>query len=344
MPPPVARPSNFAIAREFFMQLSQPPAATARAACSKTMPPPMRISNHAFTRGAPPARPFSFPKQGLAFRAPTRLLSARSGVMATHAGAPPRPTALLKRLQMPQPLAGHAGGHKEAVEVRRAPATTGDTGLAQLDLAGLLQYRDQAYAARERIAGEAPSPEQRERKQAATTQLHAIVREAVQRRGFWNDGIADLIPQIMHRTALWPADTALRIIDPQHGGIQYFSRDYSAHRYDAKPGASPAQKAEMDRAPLLPEPKAGEITLIRERVSGGGDHFRLILADHDQLIHDVAEDGDCFFSCISKARGVSDAETAASNRRLRQSVAQLLADDPELMEQAAAMEPPRRRS
>ena len=52
-----------------------------------------------------------------------------------------------------------------------------------------------------------------------------------------------------------------------------------------------------------------------------GRHFDLLRRDRDRVIDEVTADGDCFFSCISKALGHDDIE--ASNLRLRHGLADI---------------------
>src|SRR5690606_28468201 len=69
-----------------------------------------------------------------------------------------------------------------------------------------------------------------------------------------------------------------------------------------------------------------------------GRHFDLLRRDQDPVIDNVPGDGDCFFSCISKALGKTD--IAASNLALRQELADHLWNRPDALQVIAAFDGP----
>lgn len=138
-----------------------------------------------------------------------------------------------------------------------------------------------------------------------------------QQSGVWNEGIGDLLPLIVDVPA-WPAGRALRIVDSDHDAI---------HLY--RPGQP--ELCHRNGGAELPAPTEDEIILLRHE-----RHFSLIRCDQDQAIEQVPDDGDCFFSCISRARKATD--EAGSNRGMRAALADHIWNTPELLQIAGAEE------
>lgn len=147
-----------------------------------------------------------------------------------------------------------------------------------------------------------------------------LTLELLQHPGVWNEGAGDLVPLIVH-SAHWPPDIALRIVDADDGAIHL-------HRH-GQPELSHRRPGDQE----LPEVQDNEIILLRH-----GRHFDLLRRDRDRVIDEVTADGDCFFSCISKALGHDDIE--ASNLRLRQGLAEHLWSQPEALQAVAAFDGP----
>ncbi len=138
-----------------------------------------------------------------------------------------------------------------------------------------------------------------------------------QQSGVWNEGIGDLLPLIVDVPG-WPAGRALRIVDSDHDAI---------HLY--RPGQPELCHRNGDAE--LPALGEDEIILLRHE-----RHFSLIRCDQDQAIEQVPDDGDCFFSCISRALDASD--EAGSNRGMRAALADHIWNTPELLQIAGAHE------
>ncbi len=152
--------------------------------------------------------------------------------------------------------------------------------------------------------------------------------QALRRPGFWNDGAIDVVVPSIVKCDAWPAGRTLRIVDYDSDSLHFYSQQESRWIY-----------THGRDAPLLPEPTAGEILLIRQN-----NHFMLVDPDSVPLIHDVPRDGDCFFSSISMALGYAENERKTANLRLRDSVARYIESDPELLKIATArdIQPPSR--
>lgn len=147
-----------------------------------------------------------------------------------------------------------------------------------------------------------------------------LTLELLQHPGVWNEGAGDLVPLIVH-SAHWPPDIALRIVDADDGAIHL-------HRH-GQPELSHRRPGDQE----LPEVQDNEIILLRH-----GRHFDLLRRDRDRVIDEVPADGDCFFSCISKALGHDDIQR--SNLRLRQGLAEHLWSQPEALQVVAAFDGP----
>lgn len=127
--------------------------------------------------------------------------------------------------------------------------------------------------------------------------------ELLQQPRVWNEGAGDLVPFIVD-SADWPEGRALRIVDADNDAIHlYRPGQPEAYHY---PGGGE-----------LPEVEDDEIILLRH-----DRHFSLLRRDRDAVVDDVAADGDCFFSCLSKA--LDSPDMAASNLALRQQLAEHL--------------------
>ncbi|MBD8695719.1 OTU domain-containing protein [Stenotrophomonas sp. CFBP 13718] len=139
-----------------------------------------------------------------------------------------------------------------------------------------------------------------------------------QQSGVWNEGIGDLLPLIVNVPDLL-AGRALRIVDSDHDGIHLYrpGEEERCHRNGS--------------AEELPEPAEDEIILLRHE-----RHFSLIRRDREQAIEQVADDGDCFFSCLSRALG--ETEEAGANSRMRAALADHIWNTPELRQVAGAQE------
>jgi len=147
---------------------------------------------------------------------------------------------------------------------------------------------------------------------AAGLTLHLL-----EQSGVWNEGIGDLLPLIVNVPS-WPAGRALRIVDSDHDAI---------HLY--RPGEP--ELCHRNGGAELPAPAEDEIILLRHE-----RHFSLIRRDQEQAIEQVADDGDCFFSCISRALKASD--VAGSNHGMRLALADHIWNTPELLQVAGAQE------
>lgn len=147
---------------------------------------------------------------------------------------------------------------------------------------------------------------------AAGLTLHLL-----EQSGVWNEGIGDLLPLIVNVRS-WPAGRALRIVDSDHDAI---------HLY--RPGEP--ELCHRNGGVELPAPAEDEIILLRHE-----RHFSLIRRDQEQAIEQVADDGDCFFSCISRALKASD--VAGSNHGMRLALADHIWNTPELLQVAGAQE------
>ncbi|MBD8635955.1 hypothetical protein [Stenotrophomonas sp. CFBP 13725] len=147
---------------------------------------------------------------------------------------------------------------------------------------------------------------------AAGLTLHLL-----EQSGVWNEGIGDLLPLIVNVPS-WPAGRALRIVDSDHDAI---------HLY--RPGEP--ELCHRNGGAELPAPAEDEIVLLRHE-----RHFSLIRRDQEQAIEQVADDGDCFFSCISRALKASD--VAGSNHGMRLALADHIWNTPELLQVAGAQE------
>ncbi|MBD7955857.1 hypothetical protein H9654_16820 [Stenotrophomonas sp. Sa5BUN4] len=146
-----------------------------------------------------------------------------------------------------------------------------------------------------------------------------LTLELLQQPRVWNEGAGDLVPFIVD-SANWPEGRALRIVDTDNGAIHlYRPGQPEAHHY---PGRE-----------VLPEVEDDEIILLRH-----DRHFSLLRRDQDGVVDEVAADGDCFFSCLSKALGSPD--IATSNLALRQQLAEHLWTRQDALQLLSAVEGP----
>ncbi len=144
--------------------------------------------------------------------------------------------------------------------------------------------------------------------------------QALRRPGFWNDGVVDVVIPSIVQCDEWPTGRTLRIVDYDSDSIHFYSQEESRWIY-----------TDSKDAPLLPEPTEGEVLLIRQN-----SHFMRVDPDSEQLIHDVARDGDCFFSSVALALGYAESERHLVKLRFRDSVARYIESDPELLKIATA--------
>ncbi|MEN5427430.1 hypothetical protein ABE522_13880 [Stenotrophomonas pennii] len=255
-----------------------------------------------------------------AMRAPAQARSAGGDKHAPHA---PRLPITQVSNATPSPDAGaHSGSGTRSAA---SPPSGGQAdfqhlaeargwSLAEQSTEGLKALRQQVLTAA-RPDGKAPAMTPGEQ----TCLLAGLNLELLQRPGIWNESSGDLQSVIVN-TPGWPAGRALRIVDADNDAI---------HLY--RPGMS--EQCHRGNDPELPSPQDDEIILLRH-----GNHFSLIRRDQDQVIEDVRADGDCFFSCISKALQAED--LAASNLQLRRQLAEHVWNTPELLQVAGAYEGP----
>ena len=148
--------------------------------------------------------------------------------------------------------------------------------------------------------------------------------EIIQRAGVWNESAGDLFTYIV-QSAGWPADIPLRIVDTDTGAIHLYRH------------GKPEQSHCHAGAELLP-PVKNDIILLLHKPVGQGAHYDLLGQEGGPLIEEVAADGDCFFSCISKARNSEN--IATSNLELRRQLADQLWEEPDALQVLRAPELP----
>ena len=189
---------------------------------------------------------------------------------------------------------------QEAITRRAFDALVADRGLspAQISTAALAALREGLKAA---PPGSAPSHPYTAREHFCLSA--GLGLELLKRPGVWNESSGDLVPFIV-QSAGWPPGRALRIVDSDSGAIHLFR--------PGRPGQS-----HFPGGPVLPDVQDNEVILLRH-----ARHFDLIRRDRDPIIDPVPANGDCFFSCISKALGRTG--IAVSNLALRHALVDYL--------------------
>lgn len=279
---------------------------------------PISVTTRQRELAAPP------PPRQLANTAPVPLPRRLPPLTQPLAGTPPRPRIprCLLAVTSPQPqrapqvpASASASASTSASARLSVPAPVPTRAeIARMDLAGLNDARDtlhrnlhaNTYAGRPYLA------------RHAQQSLQAVVLETLRRPGHWNDGAADLVPQVVTQTDMWPAGRSLRIIDCANDAIFLF-------------GPNGAQSHHGRSPDLLPEPAADEIVLMRLAMDGGGHHYVRVSPESDALVHDVPADGDCFYSCLADGLDIAEDERAAFNLSFRDAVARHISQSHELM-------------
>ena len=192
----------------------------------------------------------------------------------------------------------------------------------------------------------------REPAQAQALFRAGITLELVQRNGECGGIGGDLVPLIVNAD-IWPSERALRIVDVKATPAVDITANGDPAALDAAATATaytdaihlyhrahPERTHSQAGQPELPAVAEDEVILYRLSpldVDGqeSTPHYRLVSQEGEQALIDVPADGDCFFSCVSAALGMAGLDPgqrealAASNRLLRQSLAQHLWDNPD---------------
>lgn len=151
----------------------------------------------------------------------------------------------------------------------------------------------------------------------------SAVSAAVRQAGHWDGQAMDLVPSIMTRLALWPAQRSLLIIDE-------LADDYAwSVRF------TPGQEERI--YPLDRHPEQSPEDLVLRRVAQ--NHYHLVL--NDQVVQ-IPADGDCFFNAVAQGLNAGQASQAFTIQGLRQAAADYLEQHPQLgaylAPQASAMQ------